>query len=320
MADLKSIAHDLGVSTATVSNALSGKGRVSEALANRIRDYAASKGYAPSLAARALKTGRSNILGLVMPDLTNPLFPRLAQGIEAEADACGYGVLIADSHGDAAAQSAAVDRLARRGVDAIVIVPHRGTRISENEVPLAVINTVSDPNNTVSADHAQGGGLAASEMLRLGHREIVLVGGDSRSEVQRDRIAGMRARLEMETITPRTHWVSDGPLDTGALATTGVTAVLTTSDLVALHVMSDALSRGLSVPDQLSVIGFDDLPLAQHLSPPLTSIAPDVREIARRAIAFLDARLAGRENLPRGSTVPMTLVRRGSTGTPTARP
>ncbi|MGB8293490.1 MAG: LacI family DNA-binding transcriptional regulator, partial [Rhizobium ruizarguesonis] len=106
--NLSRIATSLGVSVATVSNALSGKGRVSGPLVERIREHAAELGYVQSQAGRALRTGRSGVLGLVLPDIANPLFPKIAQAIEFAASAAGYGVLIADSRGDVAAQTEAI--------------------------------------------------------------------------------------------------------------------------------------------------------------------------------------------------------------------
>ncbi len=119
---LTRIANTLGVSAATVSNALSGKGRVSAELTDRIRSIAADLGYVPSQAGRALRTGRSGVIGLVLPDISNPLFPQIAQAIEFAASSAGYGVLIADSRGDIAIQTRAIERLIERGVDGMVIV------------------------------------------------------------------------------------------------------------------------------------------------------------------------------------------------------
>jgi LacI family transcriptional regulator len=108
---LRDIARSLQVSTATVSNALAGKGRVSADVAERIRLEAQRQDYRPTLAGRALRTGRSGVVGLVVPDLSNPLFPRMAQALQHSAEAAGLGMLIADSHADGAAQAGAIERL-----------------------------------------------------------------------------------------------------------------------------------------------------------------------------------------------------------------
>ena len=313
MINLKYIANDLGVSVATVSNAIRSTGRVSESVAARVLKRADELGYHPSVAARALKTGRSGILGFVMPDITHPLFPKLAQGVELAADAIGYGVLIADARDDDAGQTLAITRLVQRGVDGIVIVPRRGTRISEISVPMAVINTPSDTMNTVSSNHSQGGALAAEALLGLGHRRFLLLGGNPRSDVQRDRIAGMELVLGSKA-RYTIFWADEVMPDIGQQVASGTTAVLTVSDLLALQVMSNAQQAGLRLPEYLSLIGFDDLPICTAVCPMLSTIVPDVFEISRRAVAYLECAIDGKSALPHPSTVDMQLLLRGSTG------
>lgn len=174
--NLSAIAAALGVSVATVSNALSGKGRVSPELVERIRKTASELGYVPSSAGRALRTGRSGVLGLVLPDIANPLFPQIAQAIEKAAVNAGYGVLIADSRGEIAMQTDAINRLIERGVDGMVVVPRRGTRIADVDCPVAVIDSPSTPGNTVAADHWDGGRQIGEYLAALGHDKVVLIG------------------------------------------------------------------------------------------------------------------------------------------------
>ncbi len=307
------------MSSATVSNALSGKGRVSAAMAERVRRRADEIGFQPSMAARALKTGRSGILGLVMPDLSNPLFPKLAQSVEIAAKHAGYGVLIADSRGEASEQIDAIERLRQRGVDGIIIVPHRGTRPKVQSFPTALIHTPSDPFNTVSSDHAQGGRLAAQALLDLGHRQVLILGADRSSEVQRDRIAGMNAVLRGRAQS-RILWDSD-PADllSDALRS-GVTAVLTTSDLLALRVLSEAYQAEIRVPQDLSIIGFDDLPFGTVLRPALSTVTQDVGRIAGTAISHLQALIDDADAAPAPSAIPMTLTLRGSTAAAPSAP
>ncbi len=317
MTSLKQIARDIGVSTATVSNALSGKGRVSEELATRIRALASELGYRPSSAARALKTGQSGILGLVMPDLTNPLFPRIAQNISIAAESRGLGILIADSRGDAARQDEALMQLVGRGVDGIVIVPQKGTSPVPDGIPAVVINTASDPRTTVSADHLGGGRQLGTHIAGLGHREVVLLGGDAVSEVQQDRIRGMIEGLGPDA---RHHvaWGQAGLDAVPGLIEGGATAVMATSDLIALGAHSRLSRAGLSVPNDVSLTGFDDLPLATAMHPELTTIAQDVQTIAEHALDVLARRIAGHAPDDPSLAVPMRLVLRTSTAVPRA--
>ncbi len=325
---LQSIAAEFGVSSATVSNALSGKGRVSEGLAARLRARAEALGYAPSLPARALRTGRSGVIGLVLPDLANPLFPKIAQAVEAAAAREGYGVLIADSHGEVGAQTAALQRLVQRGADGIIVVPRRGTRVLGLDVPLAVIDTPAPPGNTVSADHRAGGAALAAHLLGLGHRAFALVGESRESSVQRDRIGGLRAGLP-QTARIETIWLEEAPeTDFPALARDGITAFAATSDLHALRILTTLQRAGLAIPREASVAGFDDLAFAAAVTPSLTTMAQDSDRIAGAAVAALMARIDGPEPAapPAGTTggttrgtaaetaVPMTLIARESTG------
>lgn len=281
-------------------------------MADRIRRRADEVGFRPSLAARALKTGRSGILGLVMPDITNPLFPKLAQSVETAATASGYGVLIADSRGDADEQTAAIERLRQRGVDGLVIVPHRGTRPKIQSLPAAVIHTPSDPLNTVSSDHAEGGRLAARALLELGHRNILIIGGDPASEVQRDRICGMVDVLA-DTARYEIAWSTQALPDIAEQVQEGVSGVLTTSDLIALRVLGDAYQADIKVPRDLSIIGFDDLPLSTAVRPTLSTVSQDVGQIAEKAVEYLHRTITKEQSSAGGMVIPMTLTLREST-------
>ncbi|MBL1421242.1 MAG: LacI family DNA-binding transcriptional regulator [Alphaproteobacteria bacterium] len=318
MSSLKQIANDLGLSVASVSNALSGKGRVSPAVTKRVLSRANELGYKPNAAARALKTGRSHILGFVLPDITHPLFAKFAQGIESAADAVGYGVLIADSRDDGNGQAAAITRLVQRGVDGLVIVPRRGSTLTAQSIPMAVINSQSDPMNTVSANHFQGGMLAAETLLKLGHNHFLLLGADSLSDVQKERIAGMQRALS-DQAKYKTIWADKMKIDIATLHDEGITAVIAVSDLSALNIMSSAHQVGLKIPEDLSVVGFDDLPICKVISPQLSSLAPDVQEIARQAIEFLCLSIDGAEQLPKSNVINMSFISRDSTASPTRK-
>ena len=316
MVSIKQIASDVGVSAATVSNALTGKGRVSQDMVERIRARANELGYRPSNAARALKTGQTGILGLVMPDLTNPLFPRIAQMLSMAADKTGLGILIADSRGRPEEQSEAIRRLLGRGVDGLIIVPQKGTAPDQASVPMAIINTASDPRNSVSADHRGGGALVARHIADIGHRNIVLLGVDKVSEVQRDRIDGMIEGMTHVLGTDfnvDVFWGPDGANKAMDRVRQGATAVLTTSDLLALRVRSEMLKEQFAVPNRVSLTGFDDMSFAPIMHPALTTVAQDVEDIAARAIDILSAKIRGETHPLDGKTVPMRLVVRQST-------
>nr|WP_281070722.1 LacI family DNA-binding transcriptional regulator [Oceaniglobus trochenteri] len=304
---MQDIANELGVSAATVSNALTGRGRVSPALRDRIRATALAMEYRPSPQARALRTGRSGVIGLVLPDLSNPLFPAIAQAVESAAAAAGFGVLIADSRGDTGTQTDALRRLERQGADGIVLVPRRGTRLMAMDLPVAVIDTASTPGNTAASDHRGGGALAVAHLADLGHRHLLFLGESRQSLVQSDRIAGMRAALTPQ-MQAETLWLEDG----GDIAATRATGIIATSDLHALTALTTLHRSGRRVPDDVSVIGFDDHAFGRAITPALTTVAQDTQAIAGAAIASLAAQLGGAP-APHERIFPMTLTRRGST-------
>ncbi|WP_118135579.1 LacI family DNA-binding transcriptional regulator [Oceanicella sp. SM1341] len=324
-ASLKDIAAELGVSVATVSNAISGKGRVSEELGERIRATALARGYVPSLTGRALRTGRSGVLGLVLADIANPLFPKIAQAVEAAAATSGYGVLIADSRGDVTEQTQAIRRLMERGADGLIVVPRRGTRVGEIGLPVAVIDTPSTPGNTVSADHWGGGRQVIGHLAGLGHRHFVLIGGSAASNVQNDRISGMRSALPAGA--RHTLLWAEGPgrapgapLGLAALAAGGATAFASVSDLIALRALTELQSAGLAVPEDVSVTGFDDMVWAGVVTPGLTTLHQDMPTIARHAVDELLRMIEHPETasaVPPGG-VPMRLVVRQSAAAPRA--
>ncbi|MBX4927840.1 LacI family DNA-binding transcriptional regulator [Rhizobium binae] len=292
--NLSRIASSLGVSVATVSNALSGKGRVSGQLIEKIREHAAELGYVPSQAGRALRTGRSGVLGLVLPDIANPLFPKIAQAIEFAASAAGYGVLIADSRGNVAAQTEAINRLVERGVEGMIIIPRRATRISAAACPVAVIDTASTPGNTVSADHWQGGREIAGHLADLGHRKILIIGNNQESNVQNDRAGGIRSALK-QGMHAETLWIDRLELNGGSgcslglaeRAGRGFTAFAALSDLQALRALTELQQAGINIPTDASVTGFDDLIWSSVVTPSLTTVRMDMDKIAGIAVSAL---------------------------------
>jgi LacI family transcriptional regulator len=318
--NLTKIASALGVSTATVSNALSGKGRVSADLVQKIRQKADELGYVPSNAGRALRTGRSGVLGLVLPDIANPLFPQIAQAMEMAASNNGYGVLIADSRGEVTTQTDAIGRLIERGVDGLIVIPRRGTRIGAVGCPVAMVDTPSTPGNTVSADHWNGGEQIARHLSDLGHKKILLLGNDPASNVQNDRIGGMKSALGHD-ICHQTIWLepilrnggTTASLKLPHLVETGITAVATVSDLLALRVLTELQTAGFRVPGHVSVTGFDDLIFSPVVTPALTTVHMDMAQIAEIAVVALLAEITGNRAIktttpPQKRTVPDTVM------------
>ncbi|HRW15985.1 LacI family DNA-binding transcriptional regulator [Amaricoccus sp.] len=304
---LSDIARNLSVSAATVSLALSGKGRVSNEMVARIKAEANRLGYSPNPMGKALRTGRSQVIGLVLPDVANPLFPRMARSIVMAAEEHDFGVLIADSHDSPAKQNEAMKRLVDLGSDGIVVIPRKGTEVGPQPIPVAVIDALGSAQNVVSADHAGGGAIAIGHLQEAGHRRILCVGETRSSLVQRTRIGGMVGAAAPDAQLSQL-WLEDAP-DVLGLIRDGATAIATTSDMIALQLLTELGKAGLNLPEDYSLVGFDNLDFAGIISPALTTIGTSEAEIAERAILGLTS-LINNGAPVESEVVPMHLVRR----------
>ncbi|MDF1587051.1 LacI family DNA-binding transcriptional regulator [Marinimicrococcus flavescens] len=311
---IRDVARVVGVSAATVSYALSGNGRVSRSLAAQVRETAAAMGYVPRHAAMALRTGRSALLGVVLPNIANPLFPALAQEIGRAARRRSYALLLADSLDEAAGQDLAVTQMMARGVDALIVVPRRGSTLPEAPLPLVVIDTAASSERGVCSDHREGGRLVARHLLGLGHRRILVLAGPENSRVAQERLAGLHdvlAGTEAAALTIRhTAYRPEGAAEAVQdLGEAGWTAVAAVSDTLAIGAVNALVARGIDVPGKVSVTGFDDLVWASIVRPELTTVRQNLARIAESAVAMA---LGEREP---GEIVPVELVVRCSTAT-----
>ncbi|TXI12209.1 MAG: LacI family transcriptional regulator [Rhizobium sp.] len=315
---IREIADRLGVSTATVSNALRGKGRVSPALASQIRIEADRLGYVPDHAARALRTGKSNTVGLLVPNIGQPLFPAFAQAIERAAKQRGLAVLIGDSQSDPVQQDFEIRNMIARGVDALIVIPTRGTTVTPESVsvPVAVIDSAVTVGNVAASDHRGGGRMIARHLLELGHDKLLVLAGPENSLVARERVDGMREIFLPAGIEPELRY-SDATFEAGGLLGREVdprrfTACAAAYDALAIGFAIAVRDRGYRIPDDLSITGFDDLMWAQIVSPPLTTVRQDLEAVASHALAFV----TGESDASR--IFPTDLVVRQSTARPSA--
>lgn len=315
------VARQAGVSTATVSFVLNSSKPVTPEVRQRVQSAIVALGYRPSHAAQALRTGRSATLGLMIPDLTNPFFPKLAQDVEQEARALGYAVLLADSHDDLSLQNELIQNFERRGVDGLLIVPAMKTSDTlQASVPIIVLDRLAGETPAVHSDKWQGGALAAEHLLKLGHREFGILAGPERNQGIGERVRGMLdtlaaagVELPASRLVFGEYSVESGRAGTQHLLDGGgtFTALLCANDTLALGALSALQSAGKTVPQDISLIGFDDIAWAALSSPPLTTIRQDTRELARAALHMA---LSGEEQAPQ--TVGTTLSLRSSTAAP----
>jgi LacI family transcriptional regulator len=317
------VAKAAGVSRATVSRTFSQPRCLSEATLRRVLEVAERLGYVPNQVARALSTGRAGNIALIVPDVANPFFPPLIRGAQARSDEAGYAVFLGDSDETPAREDVLLAKLAAQ-VEGFVLaaprLPDDRLRIHAKRRPLVLINRDVANIPRVLIDTAAGVVAAIDHLVALGHRHIIYVSGPSASwsNQQRQLAAAQateRAGIRFGQIgTHRPTYVA-GQQCTEELLATGATAVVAFDDLVAQGIMAGVASRGMSVPERLSVVGCDDV-LAATTYPPLTTVAAHCREAGERAVELLLEMLA--TGAPRATpiTIATELVVRATTAPP----
>ncbi len=332
-ARLADIARDCGTSLATVSRALSQPSLVQPRTLERIRAAALRLGYVPNRKARALASGHSSTIGVVVPTLNSAIFSVALQELQRALAANGYQLLVASHEYDPAAETAALAQLVSHGVDGLVVVG--GTRpqatwqlIEAAAVPLVQMWEGRDGHDCVVVDNRQAGRLVGEHLARLGHRRIGVVCGNLRNnDRQRARVEGVRAALGAAGIDLPAHQLSEQPL-TIAAGRSGCaallelmprpTAIIGTVDLLAIGAMIEAQGRGIAVPEALSVVGIDNVDFAAHLSPSLTTVDIPAAEIGAETAARMLQILGGSDEQPQHLELPIDLVIRHSSACPSA--
>jgi DNA-binding LacI/PurR family transcriptional regulator len=323
---LTDVARAVGVSASTVSRALSRPERVDAVTRARIFEEIARLGYQPNLAARSLITGRTGNLGVIVPDLANPFFPDVVKAVQLRAQQRNFTVLLADSGEDPAAELGLVASLAPQ-VDGIVLC---GARMSDDELikaqqlaPIMLINRVAPGVPAVTIDNTGGSRLAVRHLRALRHRRIGFVGGPPTSRSNQQRLAGAAAAaaeygLELVDLGSVAPSFEGGAAAADSVLLAEVSAVLTYNDVIAIGLMHRLVSYGVRIPDEISVIGFDDIALAEMTYPALTTVRYPRALAGTTAVnALLDQIEAPRDGIddrePVGALPTELIVRRSTT-------
>lgn len=281
------VARDAGVSAATVSRALSQPQLLTADTLARVRQSALRLGYRPDAAARALASGRSMTIGAVVPTLDNAIFSRALQSMQAALAGRGYQLLVSSHDYNAAAEAEAVKMLVARGVDGLMLVgaeraPETEALLADAGLPVVLTWRGVAGRAAVVVDNERAGALAARHLVELGHRRIgIITGSHAFNDRQRAREEGARAYLASAGLAVPDWLAIQVPTTlaggrSGCASLLGLaeppTAVIGGIDLIAIGCMVEAQARGLAVPDDLSVVGIDDLDMSAHLSPPLSTV------------------------------------------------
>lgn len=343
-ATIADVAARSGVSTATVSRVLSDAGAGRPITRDRVLEAARELHYRPSGVARALKRRTTLTIGLVVTDIENPFYPQIVRAVEDIAHGLGYALLLCNAADDPQRELAYLDLLLERQVDGIIVASSRATRrhaelLSSSPVPVVLVNSAAPQSGlpAVDTDHRLGARLAAEHLLGLGHRVIGHVSAPASNAAARPRLAGIRDALRNAGLPASALHVSpgDGHVIGGEkaakelLAVPDLTAIACYNDLSAIGVLRAARAAGRRVPDDVSVVGFDDIQPAQWTDPPLTTIGQPIAEMSRWAVLRLREAVGHGSLPPRPAAGPATpvhlrpeLIVRGSTAAPrsTSRP
>ena len=316
-ATLKEVAKAAGVSLASASYAVNGTGSLGDSTREHILHVARGLGYRQNLSARAIRTGKTGAIGLVVPDLTNPFFPNLAQSVIQTARQRAYSVFVTDTEGSIELEVASIRLLVEHGVDGIVWFPIGDSNpvgALLNGVPTVVIDRTLPGFESIQADYAGGGRLAAEHLVKAGHTSIGIVAGptDILSMRQRCDAAAqyIQQHAKLAYRVTNAFSVDLEPKVKDAIRSRAATAIFAGADLIALGVIQYAQSVGINVPSQLSVVGFDDIPWAQMSSPALTTIDMPLGEMAAEAVASLLRRQEDQPDMRRKIVFDTALVER----------
>lgn len=324
---IEDVAQMAGVSTATVSRALSQPDRVRRETRDVVKRAVEKLGYVPDAAGRALASGRTRTVGCVIPTLDHAIFARSTHALQIALAQAGYQLLVASHNYDPVQETALVQALQQRGVDALVLVGaehHKQLWKSLTEWRNPVLLTWScDPRlPSVGFDNHAIGALATQHLLDLGHRRIGMISGHTAdNDRAQARLAGVRdtlnqagLQLTADTLTEQTLSISGGRLGMIELlnAKRPPTAVVCGTDLLATGALLEAQRQGLNVPDDLSLCGVDNHELAAEMNPGLTTVALPTQDLGRIAAAQVLAALAGKP-IAQSSLLPFELVVRGTT-------
>jgi LacI family transcriptional regulator len=282
-------------------------------------------GYHPNILARGLRRGEASILGLVVPDATNPYFAEIIRSVE---DACadrGYALIVCNSDGRHDRERQAVEVLAANRVGGLVLVnvgvtEKEAALFGELDIPLVMLDREIPgvPADSIQIDNAHGGAQATRHLVGLGHRRIACIVGPSRVAPSGDRLLGYRRALEEGGISfdPDLVKVGDFTPDSGHARTRELlkspsppTGIFACNDLMAFGAITALTEEGLSVPRDVSVVGFDDIQLASYFNPPLTTVAQPLRKMGWRAVEILLERMRDRALPPRRPVLMETLLR-----------
>lgn len=320
---IKDVAREANVSVATVSRALNGHSNVNDSLRERICAIASRLRYMPHGAARSLITRRTDTIGAILPDLYGEFFSELMRGMDVAAREHNLHLLVSSSHGSAEETAAALRALSGRVDGLLIMSPHAdGDLLASNlptSTPTVLMNTRCDGHNysALAIDNHGGARTMVAHLLDCGHRRIAMIAGPEHNFDADERLRGYHDALAAAKPATKAQVVrGDFSEKSGYQAGVAIAAmkqrphaVFAANDMMALGCLFALNEAGLDVPGDIALAGFDDIPMARFVSPPLTTMRVNIAELGERAARSLIATLAGGRLPPTGTTAPELIVR-----------
>jgi DNA-binding LacI/PurR family transcriptional regulator len=302
--NIKEVAKRAKVSTATVSRTINEPDKVRPRTAERVRRVIEELNFYPNTHARTLVSGRSRMLGLIISDITNPFFPELVKNFEDQAMERGQEVIISNTDYNPKRMAGCIQRMLERKVDGVAIMtsetePQLLAELARRGVPTVLLDTATDgPKSvTIRIDYAQGIREAVDHLVTLHHDRIAFISGPLHLQSARARYTAFLTALRAHGIVPEPNMIEEGDhrIDGGAAAMNSLlrlpsrpTAVIASNDLTAIGALGVMYEAGLKVPDDISLVGFDDILFAQLTQPPLTTVRVSRAELAVTVFAALE--------------------------------
>jgi LacI family transcriptional regulator len=329
-ATIRDVARAAGVSVATVSRVMNDSGPVRHETRLRIEEAVLQLHFTPNSTARSLSTRQTHTIGVLLPDLYGEFFSEIIRGIDQTIQGKGFHALISSSHNDAGEVEAAL-RTMRGRVDGLILMASGLTadtlaRILPHNTPLVLINANYDgaQYDTLDVDNFSGAFAMTEHLLALGHREIRMISGAAGHRDASEREAGFRAALHAAGIVDIDGWIVPGEFTeaSGFRAAQQIlaqpmrpTAIFAANDSMAVGVLSALREAGVGVPEDVAVVGFDDIPIAEYVSPPLTTVRVAVASLGARAVEKLFHSIdTNNDNEHNSEVLPTELIVRRSCG------
>ncbi len=315
---IKDIARKANVSHTTVSRALNNKSRIKSETKEKILSIAKELNYRPDFIARSLVMRRTKTLGLVITTIANPFYTELSQGIETMAISLGYNIILCSTNYELSAEKKYIDMLESKGVDGIIFTSaHMGDPniigLAEEGFPMILVNrrtlhpTVRDKVDYIGVDNIRGGFLAVEHLIKLGHERIGVIGGSSESSVGYERLEGGKKALATYGLKVIGDYFLEGDFLRGSGYQGGKkflemdkppTAIFAANDYMALGTYQAIMEAGIKVPEEIALIGFNDIEFAAMKGIELTTIGQKKYEMGALAAKTLVERIEGRKSGP----------------------